>query len=354
MAENEGRKGDSMDPASRLATEGARARIADAKRDGAHRGASDTTGVETRRLEVEQGRGAPEIARSQRNDVGRKLVTEGLNRGSGYEKSARPNSELQQMERRNRELNLPNSRRDIDGEANDKKHSQRRETEQVGQIDRLNRGSESERKAHLLTELQQMERRNRELNIPGDRRVMGQSGDIANGKQYRLENQAKAGAMRKEITSLSETDVHHTEAEAMAENAYNEFRNGVLNRTLEKGERKAVKVHGKDLIIPKGSSWSPESAEFWRHHGNTKETYDRFAHQYPEMQRRLAEGGRLDDIRMDPEYREAASFWFSPDKIVVNEYKNYRFVGAGFHRAALAREYSLEAVPATAYGWNEL
>ena len=413
MAENDSHRGDSVHPASRIVTEGARARRAAARREGRHRMTSDSDTVGTIRPEAERSHRKTEIASSLDNETQQKALTDRLNRTSESDKKAHLKRELEQMEHRNRELklstdrrvmsqrtndgagsprngteqkaltdrlnrtsesdkkahikreleqmgrrnhelNLPNDRRVMSQRTNDGAGSPRNGTEQKALTDRLNRTSESDKKAHLKRELEQMGRRNRELNLPNDRRVMIQSDDVERNSEHRREQLAKSRLMPYEMTGWSETEFRNRQPDAMVEKAYAAYRDGALKGKLEKGEGKNIKVHGKDLIIPRDAPRKPESPEFWDHHGNTKKTYDKFARQYPEIQRRLAEGTKIEDIRKDPEYKDAAGFWYSAQNIVTSEYKNYQFVETGYHRAELAREYNLEGVTITAYEWKDL
>lgn len=225
--------------------------------------------------------------------------------------------------------------------------------EQKVVTDQLKRASESEKNAHLKRQLEHIERRKRELNLPTERRALIQSDNTEHNTERTREQMAKARLTANEIAGMKNAEFRAKQREAVREKAYTGYREEVFKGTLEKGDVKKIKIDGKDLIIPKDAPQNPDSPEFWNHHANTKETYDKFARQYPEIQKRLAEGKTIGEIGKDPELKGAAGFWYSKQDVVANDYKSHLFVENGYHRAKLAKEHNLEGVPVSVYEWNE-
>ena len=226
-------------------------------------------------------------------------------------------------------------------------------TEQKSLTDRLKRASESEKKAYLNNQLEQLERSKRELNLPAERRALIQSDNMDHNTERAREQLAKARLMANEIAETKSAEHRAEQRKAKLEKAYTEFNEGLVNGTLEKRDAKKIKVDGKDLIIPKDPTHNPDSPDFWIRQGNTKEVYDKFARQYPEIQKQLARGKTIEEIRKDPELNGAAKFWYSAQDVVANEYKSYMFVEKGYHRASLAREHDLTDVPVSVYEWSD-
>ncbi|MEZ5549044.1 MAG: hypothetical protein R3E74_14860 [Pseudomonadales bacterium] len=227
-------------------------------------------------------------------------------------------------------------------------------TEQKIFTDRLKGASESEKNAYLKQQLEKLERSKRELNLPSERRALIQSDNVKDNIERTREQLVRARLTANEIAETKSAELLAEQRRAKLERAYAEFKEGTFNGTLERGDGVKSKVDGKDLIIPKDAPRSPESPEFWNHHQNTKEVYDKFARQYPEIQKQLAGGKTIAEIGMDSELKDAARFWYGKqDDLVANEYKSYMFVDKGYHRANLAREYNLADVPVSVYQWSE-
>jgi hypothetical protein len=226
-------------------------------------------------------------------------------------------------------------------------------TVQKNLTDRLKRASESEKKAYLNNQLEQLERSKRELNLPAERRALIQSDNMEHNTERAREQLARTRLRANEIAEVKSAEHRAEQRKAKLEKAYTEFKEGVVNGKLEKRDAKKIKVDGKDLIIPKDTTHNPDSPEFWSRHRNTKEVYDTFARQYPEIQKQLAGGKTIEEIRKDPELNGAASFWYSHHEVIASEYKSYMFVEKGYHRAELAREYDLTGIPVRVYDWFE-
>ncbi len=84
-----------------------------------------------------------------------------------------------------------------------------------------------------------------------------------------------------------------------------------------------------------------ESENFWNHHGNTKEDYQKLASHLPEVQKGLAEGRTLEEMRNDPALRDTVIAYYDPDKMVKVEAKEgggYNYIDDGRHRVLAAQE----------------
>jgi hypothetical protein len=95
-----------------------------------------------------------------------------------------------------------------------------------------------------------------------------------------------------------------------------------------------------------GDDWSEDQPKFWGHHGNSPESYDSMAKEYPILKKRLAGGETLDQLKSDQAVRPAAEFWWSrSDPINVTKFRDSYFVDQGFHRVTLAKNNNLGEVP---------
>lgn len=88
-----------------------------------------------------------------------------------------------------------------------------------------------------------------------------------------------------------------------------------------------------------------DSDQFWNHHGNTKEDYMRMAERIPDVQQALDSGKSLDEIKQDPELKDAAHAYFDPENMIKVEQQadgSYSFADDGRHRIAAAQEMGYE------------
>ena len=84
-----------------------------------------------------------------------------------------------------------------------------------------------------------------------------------------------------------------------------------------------------------------DSDQFWNHHGNTKEDYMQIAEKIPDVQQALDDGKSLDEIKQDPELKDAALAYFDSENMIKVEQQpdgSYSFVDDGRHRIAAAQE----------------
>ena len=84
-----------------------------------------------------------------------------------------------------------------------------------------------------------------------------------------------------------------------------------------------------------------DDPNFWNHHGNDKETYTEMAEKLPDIQKELGDGKSLDELRENPEYRDAIDAYYNPDTMVKVEQKpdgTYEFQDDGRHRVKAAQE----------------
>lgn len=241
----------------------------------------------------------------------------------------------------------------IESKLSNKKVEGVTETERTNPTDRLKMASESEKKAYLSKQLERLEYRRRELNLPAERRAFFESENSEHRAERGREQLARSRLRANEISEAKNVEHRGEQRKAQLERVYTDFTEKLSNSMLEKRDAEKIKVDGKDLIIPRDASQILDSPEFWNHHGNTKEVYDKFAHQFPEIQAQLARGKTLEEIRKDPELKNATTFWYSEQDVIANEYKGSMFVETGYHRASLAREYDLTGVPVSVYEWRE-
>lgn len=247
----------------------------------------------------------------------------------------------------------PTESASIEKKLIDKKVEGVTETERKNPTDRLKRGSESERKAYLSKQLERLEYRRRQLNLPAERRAFFEFDNTEHHTERGREQLARSKLRANEISEAKNVEHRAEQRKAQLERVYTNFTEQLSNSMLEKRDAKKIKVDGKDLIISRDASQRLDSPEFWNHHANTKEVYDKFARQFPEIQKQLAKGKTVEEIRKDPELKNATKFWYSEQDVVANEYKGYVFVEKGYHRASLAREYDLKDVPVSVYEWRE-
>ena len=84
-----------------------------------------------------------------------------------------------------------------------------------------------------------------------------------------------------------------------------------------------------------------DSENFWNHHGNTKADYQELASHLPEVQKGLAEGRTLAEMRQDPNLQNTGAAYYDPAKMVKVEAREdggYHFLDDGRHRVLAAQE----------------
>ena len=84
-----------------------------------------------------------------------------------------------------------------------------------------------------------------------------------------------------------------------------------------------------------------DSENFWNHHGNTKADYQELASHLPEVQKGLAEGRTLAEMRQDPNLQNTVAAYYDPAKMVKVEAREdggYNFLDDGRHRVLAAQE----------------
>lgn len=83
---------------------------------------------------------------------------------------------------------------------------------------------------------------------------------------------------------------------------------------------------------------------FWEHHNNKKEDYMLLASKLPEVQKKLKEGMKWEDIKKNPELSDCVEAYYNPEKMIKVELteRGYEFQDDGRHRVAAARELGYE------------
>jgi len=138
---------------------------------------------------------------------------------------------------------------------------------------------------------------------------------------------------------------------------YTEFSDRVANGKLQKGDHLESKTVWTDQIAPVGLT-APEqhveSEEFWHHHGNGPDFYRRMGESYPKLDEQLKKGRSAKELTNDPEFKEAAAFWYGNPPLKLEHYKDSYFCDeSGHHRVALAHRYQLEGIPAQVREWED-
>lgn len=108
-------------------------------------------------------------------------------------------------------------------------------------------------------------------------------------------------------------------------------------------------VDDTHIISPEAidTKWDQRKEDFWNHHGNSFDDYNRMAEKYRIIQQELAHGKTLDELRLNQDLRSAVDFWWSKSEPVkLIKYKDTYWVDSGFHRVTLAKNNHLGAIPA--------
>jgi hypothetical protein len=138
---------------------------------------------------------------------------------------------------------------------------------------------------------------------------------------------------------------------------YTEFTDGVAKGKLEKGQHLESKTVWADEIAPisvTAPEHHVESEEFWHHHDNGPDFYRRMGESYPKLDEQLKKGKSAKELANDPEFKEAAAFWYGNPPLKLEHYKDSYFCDeSGHHRVALAHRYQLEGIPAQVREWND-
>jgi hypothetical protein len=138
---------------------------------------------------------------------------------------------------------------------------------------------------------------------------------------------------------------------------YTEFSDRVAKGKLQKGEHLESKTVWADQIAPisvTAPEHHVESEEFWHHHDNGPDFYRRMGESYPKLAEQLKKGKSAKELANDPEFKEAAAFWYGNPPLKLEHYKDSYFCDeSGHHRVALAHRYQLEGIPAQVREWNE-
>jgi hypothetical protein len=136
-----------------------------------------------------------------------------------------------------------------------------------------------------------------------------------------------------------------------------EFADRVAKGKLQKGEHLESRTVWADQIAPI-SVTSPEhqvdSDEFWHHHDNGPDFYRRMGEAYPKLDEQLKKGKSTKELAQDPEFKEAAAFWYGNPPLKLDHYKDSYFCDeSGHHRVALAHRYQLGGIFAHVREWND-
>lgn len=130
---------------------------------------------------------------------------------------------------------------------------------------------------------------------------------------------------------------------------YQEFMDQFSSKNIEfkSSTHEDVKIANIKPLETSTTEWNEGQREFWHHHGNNREFYDSMAEKYPAIKEQLNRGRTLEDLKQNPELRQAVEFWWSKtDPVNLTQYKESYFVEQGFHRVTLATEHGFDDIPA--------
>ncbi len=138
---------------------------------------------------------------------------------------------------------------------------------------------------------------------------------------------------------------------------HTEFTDGIAKNKLQKGDRLESRTVWADQIAPI-SVTAPEqdvnSEKFWHHHDNGPDFYRRMGESYPQLNEQVRNGKSPKELANNPEFKEAAAFWYGNPPLKLDHYKDSYFCDeSGHHRVALAHRYQLEGIPAQVREWND-
>jgi hypothetical protein len=153
---------------------------------------------------------------------------------------------------------------------------------------------------------------------------------------------------KEKVPSSERKDTQYESEEKLHIDQYAEFKREFANKNIEFEDTGFRYVAEKDILSPKHSSpdWNAESRNFWTHHGNDEQYYISMAEKYPKIKEEIAKGRTIEELKTDPELKEAVRFWYCQESVRLIHYKDTYIVEEGLHRAELAKKYKLGNIPA--------
>ncbi len=139
-----------------------------------------------------------------------------------------------------------------------------------------------------------------------------------------------------------ETYSQDPEWQELHEKVYPEYDKNVTSQGLDCAKEFTddnTRISASDIDM--SDAMGMDNPNFWNHHSNTKENYMDLASKLPEVQNRLENGEKLEDIYNDPKIGATANQYYNPDNMVCVEARpdgTYGFIDDGRHRIMAARE----------------